>query len=310
MSLSSQQLPAPLPGHFATLDDLELFSRVQLIAFDLDGTLLKAPDEAPGDRIRFLQGSAKSFGVRITLATGRTLKGAQQTLQALGDLGAMPIILYNGSLVIEPGLGKVVAHRQIDTQIANAVLHAAQAENAEIFIYTVNVPDMQLREGVESWETVWYSGNAEVPAKEYNGMPTVNLTKQSLEAPATAMLILLPPTADQATLKSSLQMIDGISLTSSGSRYIEVRPLGSSKAAAMEDLCRSQKFEQPYVLAVGDNDNDVELLKWAGIGVSVQGASPAATAASNYVSRFGAERAAIEVLDLVRRAKRLHKNRS
>jgi Cof subfamily protein (haloacid dehalogenase superfamily) len=307
MFLSSQQQPTSLPEHFATLDDLEPFSRVQLIAFDLDGTLLKAPNETPGDRIRRLQGSAKSFGVRITLATGRTLKGAQNTLYALGDLGAMPIILYNGSLVIEPGLGKVVAHRQIDNRAVNAVLRAAKACDAEIFIYTVDAPNNS--RGIGSLETVWYFGHGESMLREYNGMPTVRLATDSIEMPATAILILLPAIIDQSPLISALQFIEGISLTSSGGRYIEIRPLGSSKAAAMQDLCRSLRLQQSNVLAVGDNDNDVELLEWAGIGVSVKGASPAAAIASNYVSRFGAERAAIEVLDLVRRAKRLYKTK-
>ncbi len=282
---------------------------MQLIAFDLDGTLLKAPDEAPGVRIKRLQGSAKSFGVRLTLATGRTLKGAQNTLYALGDLGAMPIILYNGSLVIEPGLGKVVAHREINAVVASEVLRTVQAHNAGIFLYSVNVPNLQIREHVDTWETVWYSGKEEVPPREYNGMPTIRLQQDSVDAPVTAMLILMDRQEDEAKLKASLQSIDGISLTSSGGRYIEIRPQGSSKAAAMEDLCRSLNFKQLDVLAVGDNDNDVELLQWAGIGVSVKGASCAATAASNFVSHFGAERAAIEVLDLVRRAKRLYRTK-
>jgi hydroxymethylpyrimidine pyrophosphatase-like HAD family hydrolase len=269
--------------------------------------LLKAPDEAPGDRIRHLQASAKSFGVRITLATGRTLKGAQNTLCALGDLGAVPIILYNGSLVIEPGLGKVVAHRQIEVEATNKVVSIAKSCGAEIFIYSVDVPTGD--PGVGSWETVWYAGDGSASGREYNGMPTVPVTTELLNVAATAMLILLPTTAEQSLIKAALQMVSGISITSSGGRYIEVRPAGSSKAAAMESLCLSLQLQQSDVLAVGDNDNDVELLEWAGIGVAVKGASVAASAASDYISRFGAERAAIEVLDLVRRAKRLHKTK-
>jgi Cof subfamily protein (haloacid dehalogenase superfamily) len=309
MSLSSPQLPTVLPTHFASLEELEPFSRVQLIAFDLDGTLLKAPDDAPGDRIKRLQGSAKSFGVRITLATGRTLKGAENTLHALGDLGPTPIILYNGSLVVVPGLGKVISHRQINLIVTNEVMRVAREHNAEAFIYTVSIPEMQVDQRIGSWETVWYWGAAEAPAREYNGMPTVRLERSTVDNPATAILILSDPSVDQSNLISKLQALDGISLTSSGNRYIEVRPTGSSKAAAMEDLCRSLQLRQSDVLAVGDNDNDVELLQWAMIGVAVKGASPAAMTASNFVSHFGAERAAIEVLDLVRRAKRLNRTK-
>ncbi|MBC3832417.1 HAD-IIB family hydrolase [Undibacterium amnicola] len=300
--------PINLPDYLAPLEELEPFSRVQLIAFDLDGTLLKAPDEAPGERIKRLQGSAKSLGVRITLATGRTLTGAQNTLSALGDLGSTPIILYNGSLVVQPGLKKIIAHRKIEALAANKVIEIARDNDVDLFIYTVSDENAEGCSEIGTWETVSFVG-AVPPAREFNGMKVFNLETEYVQLAVTAMLILLKPQSDQVRLNKVLKNLDGISITSSGSRFIELRPKGSSKAAGMTDVIRSLKLSQKDVLAVGDNDNDVELLEWAGIGVSVQGASPMAKSASDYVSRFGAENAAIDVLEIVRRAKRLHRTK-
>lgn len=310
MSLSSTLVPNQLPGHFAPLEELAPFSHIHLIAFDLDGTLLKAPEQAPGERVKQLGGSARRFGTRLTVATGRTLTGAQNTLSALGDLGSTPIILYNGSLVIQPGPRRIVAHRQISSGLVNEVLQVARKSEANIFIYSVNADEAEFNAELSDWETVLYSGNLPLPDREFNGMPVLALDEVEVITPATAILILLDANNDHTALQATLRALPGISVTSSGHRYIEIRPSGSSKAAGMEDIIRSLGLKQSDVLAVGDNDNDVELLEWAGIGVAVNGASPSAISVSNYISHYGAERAAIEVLDLVRRAKRLHKRRT
>jgi Cof subfamily protein (haloacid dehalogenase superfamily) len=309
MSLSSNLVPIELPGHFAPLEELVPFSHVHLVAFDLDGTLLKTPDQAPGERVKQLGGSAKSFGVRLTLATGRTLTGAQNTLSALGDLGSTPIILYNGSLVIQPGPRRIIAHRQIDASIVKKVVSAGRQSDSDLFIYSVDADKDDSSIELSSWETVRFSGSSSPPDCEFNGMPVLLLNEAEIPGPATAILVLLRPDKDQAALKEFLTAIPEISITSSGQSYIEVRPFGSSKAAGMADVARCLNLQQSDVLAVGDNDNDVELLEWAGIGVAVKGASPSAMAVSDYVSHYGAERAAIEVLDLVRKAKRLNRKK-
>jgi hydroxymethylpyrimidine pyrophosphatase-like HAD family hydrolase len=38
------------------------------------------------------------------------------------------------------------------------------------------------------------------------------------------------------------------------------------------------------VLAVGDNDNDAPMLAWAGVGVALDNASPAARAAADWIA--------------------------
>ena len=227
--------------------------------------------------------------MRVTLATGRTLTGANNTLSVIGDLGSTPVILYNGSLVIQPGPKTVIAHRQIPMGLSNTILAASVNSDADLFIYVVRTDEIGLANKLDEWETVYFSGRGSPPETEFNGMPVFPLPKSTIDVPVTAMLVLLKPGRDYSDLKNELLLLNGISITSSGNRYIEIRPAGSSKAAGMQDVIRGLGLQQRDVLAVGDNDNDVELLNWAGIGIAVQGASPAALAASNYLSHFGAE---------------------
>ena len=305
--MSSPQTRPQLPGPLSSLKELEPFGRIKLIAFDLDGTLLKAPTETPGERIQKLRKSAQYLGARITLATGRTYAGARSVLKSFGELGQTPVILYNGSVVLQPGQKSLIAHRTINSIATSNVLEISLTCSADVFVYSVQNIEIVPESTSTSWECVEevnHFGPSNIPPKEFNGMD-VRPGIRPINGPATAILILPSERTQLDELRNRLAEIPEISVTSSGGKYIELRPVGSSKAAGMDDLARALNLKKDEVLAVGDNDNDVELLEWAGIGVAVKEASVNAYNACDYVSRFGAERGAIEVLDLVRRAKRI-----
>jgi Cof subfamily protein (haloacid dehalogenase superfamily) len=308
MSLLSPVLKPELPGALSPLFELEKFSKIKLIVFDLDGTLLKSPTGTPGERILKLQRSRYLTDARVTVATGRTFAGASKVLEALGEPSQTPVVLYNGSIVLQPENKHLIAQRSIPPHACDRIVRAGLAASAEIFVYQFldlsNVPDSTQLDW-RNFERVSHYGGSIKPAVEFNGMPLLPGTLPTMQ-PVTAILLLPGADTDIDELTRDIMEVREVSLTSSGGKYLEIRPTGSSKAVGMDDLARSLGISADEVLAVGDNDNDVELLDWAGIGVAVKGSSPLAQQACNFVTRFGAERGAIEVLDLVRRAKRLN----
>ena len=106
-------------------------------------------------------------------------------------------------------------------------------------------------------------------------------------------------------ISSELSKIHDISYTHGGSAYIEVRPGNSNKGKALEFVSNVLELSRDQVLALGDNDNDAEMLSWAGIGVAVDSASKLAAKSSNYTASRGVIDGAIEVLKLVHSARRL-----
>ncbi len=65
---------------------------------------------------------------------------------------------------------------------------------------------------------------------------------------------------------------------------VEGLPPGLSKATGLAWLAESLGIEREAVLAVGDNDNDVPMLEWAGVGVAMGQSSPAARAAADWIA--------------------------
>lgn len=295
--------PEKLPGALAHPRDLEQFAEIKLVAFDLDGTLIGRPNAVPGSKLTKLLERLHTGSVRVTLATGRTFAGASQVVGSVEILRKIPLVLYNGSVVMEADGASVVSTTSIDMGAALSAARMAADAGADALIYCI-------REQVsrsDEVERVYYLGSNIAPALEFNGMPVCSgWTTSDAEVPV-ALLISAGRASSLSALRDALRLIDGISVTQSGDKYIEIRPAGSSKESGVAKLAKIEKIDKKHILAMGDNDNDVELLKWAGIGICVSNASAAAMAASRYITTYSAEDGAIEVLDLVRRAQRLAK---
>ena len=80
---------------------------VQLLVFDLDGTLLE-PDHRLSDARRALLLTLRDRGIETTIATGRLHAAALPFIEAL-DI-RVPVILYNGALVAQPDGTPLCAH--------------------------------------------------------------------------------------------------------------------------------------------------------------------------------------------------------
>ena len=64
---------------------------------------------------------------------------------------------------------------------------------------------------------------------------------------------------------------------------VELLPPGASKGAALRALLRDLGIDPQHVLAIGDGENDVEMIQMVGVGVAVGNAEPHLKAAANHV---------------------------
>jgi Cof subfamily protein (haloacid dehalogenase superfamily) len=290
-----------LPAETDSSALLRPFADIRLVAVDLDGTLLRPNEHVPWKILESRVRQLRQRRVRFTVATGRTMAGAQPALQRLHLSRSTPIVLYNGSVVVRCGTGEALLHRTIPVHTVRQVVAAAADAGAVALTYRfVDDPLNFLRERVEGW-----SANIG-PTHEANGLPVTwhDPDETQPETDMTAIVVATDFIGDRRLLSKRLSGIHSVSLTTSGTDYIEVRPLGSNKAEALALISAYLKIGREEVLAVGDNDNDAEMLRWAGIGVAVRDASPLAMEAADFVSRHSDASGVNETLHVVRSALR------
>lgn len=300
-------MPKQLPNYKEIdIESLRPFSLIQLIALDLDGTLLDSSESTLPETVLSLSSSLKNhrYGiVRTTIATGRTLTGARSLLDKLKVHKATPIILYNGSLVLNKKYD-ILYQDQIPPIALRQIIELSSRFKVKVIAYTC---DLYGSGGPTENAIGWSS--LDRPELDHNKMPVTWLDWGQIDDSISPSFIVIH-TAGQSEvmscISSELSKITDISYTHGSNAYIEIMPRQSNKGKALEFVANSLHLDRTKVLAMGDNDNDVEMLKWAGIGVAVDSASEFAKQSSDYIANQGVIDGAIEVLKIVRSAKRLY----
>ncbi len=98
--------------------------------------------------------------------------------------------------------------------------------------------------------------------------------------------------SDQAVMHKVWNIVttwEGITVTSSHPSNVEVSGPGVSKKSGVERVCAELNISMAEVMAIGDNHNDLELIKAAGLGVAVDNASPDLKAAADALTKSNAE---------------------
>jgi hydroxymethylpyrimidine pyrophosphatase-like HAD family hydrolase len=100
-----------------------------------------------------------------------------------------------------------------------------------------------------------------------------------------------------AVLKPELEMLKSFcSITVYGGSGCEIIASNVNKAVGLEDLCKICHIPMSQTLAIGDNENDIEMLKAAKIGVAVSNATESTKSAADYICKDSYSRGVVEAV--------------
>lgn len=289
-------------------EDAQPFGRVKLIVADLDGTLVRQGASKVWSTIAKLRKSLAHprYDVAFTIATGRTLAGVTALVASVGVQAGMPIVLYNGSVVTNVNGSKLLEQKFIPGCIVRKVVSDLMECDVTVMMYYFSRSAGTLLSSSGNVDTVYGYTVSEASEFEFNGLK-VNWCSDLTGVPKCDASAILVHSENSEALSIADQRISSyseLSVTSSGGKCIEIRPNGSSKAQGLIAVVKALGISREEVLAIGDNDNDADMLQWAGIGVCVGDASKLAVNSSDYHCRYEVEQGALEVLRVVRWARR------
>jgi Cof subfamily protein (haloacid dehalogenase superfamily) len=292
------------------LDTIERLSRIRLIAIDIDGTLLEDPNAEVAEVLATLNASLGHHLRRVTLtiATGRAFEGAQKVIQRLKLSRTTPVILYNGAVICDVDGGRLNCLHllqmdeiyQVVTRVLEIGLSALVYQPKPYFSLRADDsdPEPAISEHVTGYSSV------PGPASEFNGLPVEWRTSASVLPKDAAAIIVPTPFEGSNSLVSDLEKLCGATVTKSSNAYLEIRPRAVNKGNALSVVASGRSLTPEDVLAIGDNDNDIEMLDWAGCSVAVANSTSGAIQASDFVTEGTAGQGVVETLRLIYDARR------
>lgn len=259
----------------------------KLIAIDMDGTLLNSKKEISNRTYDAIQ-KAKEKGIHIVLATGRLLKSAQFVAENLKL--SNHILACNGAIIIDDK--KVIYSRPMDLNEVEKVMALGKKFNAYYHFYDENClySNTYVKEIVD-----YYQGrDQKIDIKIFNN-DTEILDNKNLNI--YKFLFIDNDLQKLENLREELTQVNKISLTKSWSNNLEVMDTEASKGLGLKFLCTELNISPEHVIAIGDNENDLSMINFAGLGVSMGNGEEIVKMQSDYITSTNDEDGVAKVIE-------------
>jgi Cof subfamily protein (haloacid dehalogenase superfamily) len=244
-----------------------------LVACDLDGTLLSPRLEFPPGLRASLDGLQAS-GSAVVVCTGRMFVSARRIASRLG-LNEGPVICYQGGMVADLASGEVLYHKRMEPGVAAEVVRELRRLGRHLNAY---VDDGLYVEVLNEWARR-YAEHAEV---DIAGVQ--DLEELVCERPPTKFVVLSEPRDVDELLPRLQELWRGrLYVVRSQASYIEIADPSVSKSGALAWLCERLGVPRASTVACGDGHNDMDMLRWAGLGVAVAEATADVRAVADLV---------------------------
>ncbi len=245
--------------------------KYKLVALDMDGTLLNSSKVITERSISAIK-KAGERGVKVCLSTGRPLCGVKEHLARL-EL-TTPVITCNGALVAAPA-GEVIYRCPLEAESARVIWQQGAEWNTTMCLW---VGDRL------------YVNRIDTRTDDYRRLSGVDpvqvddITPLAAEGISKILWYDTAQNVEQFKKRLADRLNCPVSYVTSDPRFLEFTHESVSKASALCRLAEYFGIQREQVMAIGDGENDLSMLEYAGLGVAMGNASPAVKARCGYIT--------------------------
>lgn len=255
---------------------MNTIARPQLLAIDLDGTLLDSSHRLP-PRNRVALHAAHEAGLKIVLCTGRSFTETRPILAEIGlDLDAT--VTVGGALINDAASGRTLDFTPIPSEVAHestewlldqshAVMWLHDASVIGFDGYLIDAP--RRHPAIDRWLEITPCQIHSVRGLPGDRNPPLRITV------VDDIEVLDQVSADFQRAFDGRMAHNVIQVPTYGFTVLEAFDAAVNKWYGIERLCRRWKIDQRRTVAVGDDVNDLVMIRKAGLGTAVANARPA-----------------------------------
>lgn len=266
---------------------------IKLIAIDMDGTLLNSKNQLT-DRTFNAINKAQEKGVKVVIATGRVLKSALHYSKEL-NLDSY-VSACNGAIVVDefstPVLKKPIGKGDLEKvmELGHSLGIYFHFYNEDTFFTKTLVQEV----------IDYYTPTTEKFQSQAIGVEIYDNISDIVSIGDLSIYKFLFIDNDKDKLKilrEKLVDMDTIDISSSWNNNIEVMAKGASKGNSIEYLCNEFGINRSQVMAIGDNENDLSMIQYAGFGVAMENGEDVVKKAAKYITASNEEDGVAKVIE-------------
>lgn len=260
----------------------------KMILSDLDETLLVGHHVPQMNRDAIEK--AKQKGVRFVPATGRAYYMIQDILQEIGTYQQENeySICFNGGLIIENKNDRILHFKGLSFETAKMLFDLGEKYDICVLIFTLDRCYIFKPDPLEVQRKI----DQKTPLKVLDDYNMDFLKNEKI-----AKILFAKRDMDylHQIEKDIKPYIEGqVCVSYSSNRYLELNALGIDKGHGLLWLAQYLGYDKEDVIAIGDNYNDVEMIKEAGLGVCVKCGTQDIQEMSDYVTTVDYDQGAVK----------------
>ncbi|WP_297820129.1 Cof-type HAD-IIB family hydrolase [uncultured Lactobacillus sp.] len=253
---------------------------IKLVAIDLDGTLLNDEGKILPNSIKVLK-HIRNEDVKVVLTTGRPLVSVKPFLEELGlnNSSKQYVITFNGS-IIEDTNGKVIQEATFNFQ--TFVDFELWADNINLYnqletqdtLYTTSTC-IPIDGAHESWKN-----------KLQMKVTTLHDLIEIPKKPAMLKIMAVSTKEKLDKIQNTIPKVikEKLNLIRSEPEYLDFAAPNVDKGWALRKLAQYLGLKDNEIMAIGNADNDIPMIDFAGIGIAMEASTPRLLEIADYVT--------------------------
>ncbi len=256
---------------------------IRLLVLDIDGTLAGESNQISPRVLAAIQ-QVQQRGIAVAIATGRMYQSALRFHQAVGS--TLPLMAYQGAFIKSPETQTLHRHTPLPRHLALEILAylAPMEASGELSIHLYIDDQLHVRAVIE--DTKAYAERSGIQPVAAGDLITLMQAPETLDT--TKLLALSENTELLSRILAQLGRhypTQELYLTRSVEYFVEATHPLANKGEAVRFVAEDLLDLKPdQVMTIGDNFNDLEMIRYAGLGVAMGDAPAPVKQAADWVA--------------------------
>jgi Cof subfamily protein (haloacid dehalogenase superfamily) len=266
---------------------METPTSIRMIVIDIDGTLLTPEGTITEPTLAAVQATQQS-GIVVTLATARRYSNTSEIANELGL--DTPLILYDGAMIVQHPDKTVLSIHPLQAQVGQQAVEVLVRHKLQPVVHPTTGIDEQIWTGPADNDNQWVEAYFSSFPEQVHRMPFETLCAGHPDP------IRVVAFASEEVIHALLPEVSALDCSwtitrrgNFGSAELAIMNPACSKASGVAELAQSLTIPLGQIMAIGDNNNDIEMLRSVGLGVAMGQASEAVKLAARVVTASNAE---------------------
>ena len=268
--------------------------KIKMIGLDLDGTVLTEKKELT-ERTKDAISKALARGVVVLVATGRPWMGIPEELRKFP--GMRYALTSNGARIIDTVEDRVIEEHLLSPQLAQKVLEICGKYDTlqEVYFDGQGYAPADQMAFVERYHRnpsmCEYMRKTRIPVEDIGAL--VKKENRGLDK----VQALFADMDERELAWKELEAVGGLELVGSLRYNIEINAGGVNKGKGLVNLGRMLGIRREEIMACGDGDNDIVMLREAGFGVAMANGEEKVKEAADYITLSNEEDGVADVIE-------------